>query len=166
MAEDEKPPEGDKEPEKAPEKTPEKDADTDLLQGARNPDAVKNALDNERKAAKDARQRAEAAEAKVKEYDDRDKTEAQKLEDKAAEADKRASGAELKALRYEVAADKELPLKWAARLTGSTKKELEDDADALLKELKPDRPNFDGGARKPAATDSVDDQIRRMAGRR
>ena len=147
-------------------KAPQDDPDAGLLAGARNPDAVKSALDAERAAAKQARQRAEAAEAKAKEYEDRDKTEAQKREEKAAEADTRAAAAELKALRFEVAASKGLDLDWASRLTGTTRKELEADAEKLAQKIAPAAPSFDGGARQAATADDVDSQIRRMAGRR
>lgn len=168
---DEKPPEGEQKPkdddqQQKPADRKSDDPDAQLLQGARNPDAVKNALDQERQTAREARKRAEAAEARAKEYEDRDKTEQQKLEEKAAGADRRASQAELKALRYEVAAEKDLPLKWASRLSGSTKEELASDADELAKEIKPERPDFDGGTRQAEPKEGdMDSFIRRKAGR-
>lgn len=63
----------------------------------------------------------------------------------------RAKTAEAKVLRYEVAAKKDLPLAWAARLQGETKDELLADADELLaaighKPLLNSQPN-DGAAR-------------------
>jgi hypothetical protein len=120
--------------------------------------------------------RAEAAEArtarnelekKVKSFEDRDKTEQQKLEERAATAEGNLTKAEMKVLRFEVAADKGIPLKHAHRLQGSTKEELAKDADELAKELGADTtPGFDGGARKPAPTGGdMDALIRRQAGR-
>lgn len=145
----------------------ERDPDADLLQGARNPDAVKNALEAERKAAREAKKAADEALAKVKEYEDRDKSEQQKKEEAAAAAEKRAAESELKALRFEVAAAKSIPLSQAHRLQGATKEELEADADAFLKDLKANGggTSFDGGTRQTAPTGSMDDAIRRAAGR-
>jgi len=57
------------------------------------------------------------------------KTEAQKIADKLAAAEKRAVELESKALRAEVAAAKGVPV---ALLTGSTQEELEAAADALI----------------------------------
>jgi len=141
--------------------------DAELLAGAKNQDAVKNALKSEREAAKTARKEAEQLAAKVKEYEDKDKSDQQKLEEAAKVAESKASEATLKALRYEVAAEKELPLKWAARLSGNTKEELLADATELAKELKTgSRTSMDGGARQPAPTSAgMDTLIRERAGR-
>jgi hypothetical protein len=71
-------------------------------------------------------------------------------------------------LRFEVAADKGIPLKHAHRLQGSTKEELAKDADELAKELGADTtPGFDGGrSAKPAPTAGGWTRlIRRQAGR-
>jgi hypothetical protein len=94
---------------------------------------------------------SEAAEleAKVKEFEDRDKTEQQKKDEEKAEAEQRATAAEAKALRFEVAAAKGVPLSQAHRLQGTTKEELEQDADAFLKDVKPGGGGggqLDGGA--------------------
>ena len=75
-----------------------------------------------------AKENREALEARQKEIEDSQKT----AEQKAAEASADATSARLEALRYKVAAEKGLSLSLAARLTGSTKEELEADADTLM----------------------------------
>lgn len=114
-----------------------------------------------------ARKRAQDAEARAKEYEDRDKTEQQKLAEQAQAAGTRADEAETRLLRYEVAAEKNVPTKLAKFLSGSSKEELERSADELLAELGDQtRTSFDGGAREgqvPAG--DMDAAIRRAAGR-
>ncbi|MCR6706559.1 MAG: hypothetical protein NVV66_18350 [Cellulomonas sp.] len=91
-------------------------------------DAGKKALTVER----DARAAAEKALADLrKEIEDSKKSAEEKAADDLAAAQRDAAAAELKSLRYEVAAAKGLDLKLAPRLTGATKAELEADADAL-----------------------------------
>ena len=111
-------------------------------------DPGKKALDAERKSRAAAEKRAKDLEARIKEFEDKDKTEAQKAADAKAEADKRAETAEAKALRLEVAFEKGLTPKQAKRLTGSTREELEADADELLEDFKPS----DDKDRKPPTT--------------
>lgn len=119
-----------------------------------------------REEAAGNRKRAQEAEAKVTEFQDRDKSEQQKAKEKAEKAESEAQKASLRALRYEVAAAKDLPLKWAARLSGSSKEELEKDADVLAKELKPEsRTTADGGVRQTVPDGGMDAYIRRAAGR-
>lgn len=70
--------------------------------------------------------KAKAAEA------DSSKSDLQRLADRVEAAEKRAADAEAKQLRAEVAQAKGLTAAQAKRLTGSTKEELEADADDLL----------------------------------
>lgn len=88
------------------------------------------------KALQAERARAAKAEADFKalqqQIEDSKKTAEQKAADDIAAARAEASQAAARALRYEVAAAKGLDLALAARLTGSTKEELEADADALM----------------------------------
>lgn len=77
-------------------------------------------------AERDARA---VAEKRLKEFEDRDKTEAEKTAERLAAAEKRASELEAKALRAEVAAAKGVP---AGLLTGSSQADLEASADALI----------------------------------
>lgn len=136
----------------------------------------KKALDAERKARAAAEKTATAAQKKLddmakrlQQFEDRDKTDAQKLAERAQTAEAEAAKASSKLMRFEVAADKKLPAGWANRLQGSTKEELEADADSLLKELGETRqrlsPDYDGGVRKPApASTDMNALIRQAAG--
>ncbi len=94
------------------------------------PPEVKAAL---RKANKEA----ETLRLKLQEFEDRDKSEAQKLAERAEAAEKRATELETRALRLEVAAEKGLTPAQAKRLVGSTREELAADADELLETFKP-----------------------------
>lgn len=88
------------------------------------------------KALQAERARAAKAEADLKAYkqeiEDSKKTAEQKAADALAAAQATSSENATKALRYEVAAEKGLDLALAARLSGSTKEELEADADKLM----------------------------------
>lgn len=70
--------------------------------------------------------------AKAKELEDANKTEAEKLSERATAAEQRAQEAELRLMRLEVAADKGLTPAQAKRLVGATREEMEADADDLL----------------------------------
>lgn len=82
--------------------------------------------------------------AKAKELEDANKTELEKLTERAAAAEHRAQEATLAALRLEVALDKApegMSLaqvrKLAKRLSGSTREELEADAEELFADFAP-----------------------------
>ena len=99
----------------------------------------------------EAQQRAE----KLEEYEEANKSEVEKAQGKASKAEQRAAEAEAKLLRYEVAADKQVPADALDLLTGNTREELEAKADKLLSLVKSrtennETPDFDGGAREPA----------------
>jgi hypothetical protein len=81
---------------------------------------------------KKARDERAALAARLKEYEDRDKSEGEKLTDKLTAAEQRAVAAEQRAMRLEVAASKGLTPAQAKRLVGDTKEELEADADEIL----------------------------------
>ena len=86
----------------------------------------------------EARAKANAdAATKLQQFEDRDKTEAQKLTERAEAAEKRAAETEARALRLEVAAEKGLTPAQAKRLVGTTREELEADAAELLETFKP-----------------------------
>ena len=123
-------------------------------------EAGKEALKRERAAAKAERKRADELAAKVKEYEDRDKTEAEKREEKLKDAEARAVAAERQVLVHQVAAKKGLTgdlADLAERLVGETKEELEKDADKLIKSVGAtgSGPRLDQGARnsRPAGSD-------------
>lgn len=92
---------------------------------------------------------------KAAEYDktvEAQKTEAQKLTDRATAAEKAAADAALAQARAEVALAKGLTATQAKRLVGTTREELEADAAELLKDLggaagQQSTTSFDGGAR-------------------
>ncbi len=76
--------------------------------------------------------------AKAAEYDkleDAKKTAEQRLSERLAQLEKDNEGLRLDKLRSDVAIAKGLPPKLARRLTGSTKEELEADADDLLEDM-------------------------------
>ena len=117
-----------------------------------------------------AKANADAA-TRLKEFEDRDKSEAQKLAERADAAEKRAAEIEGRALRLEVAAEKGLTPAQAKRLTGSTREELEADAEELKSMFAPSAtPSgaaLDLGVRgAPAATGGdMNQALRRAAGR-
>lgn len=87
---------------------------------------------NEAKKLRDRLKELEPLAAKAKELEDADKTETERLTERASAAEKRALEAEVRVLRMEVAAEKGLTPAQAKRLVGSSKEELEEDADDLL----------------------------------
>ncbi|MEU1919352.1 hypothetical protein ABZ742_04165 [Streptomyces albogriseolus] len=139
-------------------------------------DAGKKALTEERKARAAAERQARSAQKqldelgkRLQEFEDRDKTEAQKLAERATAAEKQAADAQAELMRYRVAADKKLPAELAARLRGSTPEEMAADADELLSLLNAQQqrqtPSYDGGVRQSARPASMNDLIRQTAGR-
>lgn len=104
------------------------------------------ALNAERDARKQADADLKKALDRVKELEDAGKSEDQKrterldaLEKSDVEQGTKLSAAEATILRYEVAAEKGIDLKAAARLQGSTREEIEKDADEFKKLLAPGR---------------------------
>lgn len=97
-----------------------------------------------RKWEKRAKDNSDAAK-RLKELEDKDKSESEKLSERATSAEKRAEEAEARALKAEVAHEKGLTAKQAKRLQGSTREELEADADDLLESF-------------PAGKDGKDDE--------
>lgn len=89
-----------------------------------------------------AKENAEAA-LKLKQLEDRDKSESDKLAERIAAAERRATEAEAKALRYEVAVEKGVKARW---LSGATREELEAAADEYLA----DHPPANGNGPAPA----------------
>jgi hypothetical protein len=123
------------------------------------PPEVKAAL---RKANKEA----ETLRLKLQEFEDRDKTEAQKLADRAESAERRAADVESRALRLEVAFEKGLTPGQAKRLVGSTREELEADADEVLRDFPvkpadPVVPSLDLGPRPNGANSALLDPTAR-----
>ncbi|MFC4124930.1 hypothetical protein [Nocardia rhizosphaerae] len=123
-------------------------------------DAGKAAIRKERESRqqlerqlRESKELSDTLAAKVQEFEDRDKSEAQKLTDQIAalqqqlaDKDAEVAKATLVATKAEVARVKGVP---ANRLSGSTKEELEADADAYLTEVAQQR---DSKPRKPPVT--------------
>ncbi|MGW3491785.1 hypothetical protein [Streptomyces sp. NPDC001054] len=122
-------------------------------------DAGKRALAEERRARSEAerrekeqRKQLDTLTARIAEFEDRDKTEAERLSTRATSAEKRAEQAEHSLLRLRVAAAKKLPPDLADRLQGDDEDAISADADRLLAAFRTAQtPSFDGGVRKPAA---------------
>lgn len=112
-------------------------------------DAGKRALEAERKRARDEKKRADELAARLKDLEDKDKTEGERLTGRLTEAEKRAEAAEARALRLEVAHAKGLTPGQAKRLVGTTQEELEADADEILAEFSPKETRGDDERRRP-----------------
>ena len=118
-------------------------------------DAGKKALEAERRNARAAAKERDALAARLKEFEDRDKSEADKAIERAAAAEARVTQLEAHATRLEVAFENGLTPAQAKRLVGSTREELEADAKELLATFKP---AADESADK--VTDSLDLGVR------
>ena len=151
-------------PDNPPAPTPPADGATPPAKPADVSDEAWNALgDPGKKAIVAERARADQALAQAaalqKQIDDSQKTAEQKAADDLKAAQDLAATATLQALKYEVAADKGIDLKLAARLSGATKAELEADAESLKALLgakpngnpKPDRSQGRGAGGEKAA---------------
>lgn len=97
-------------------------------------------------ALKKANKEAETLRLKLKEIEDRDKSENDRLKEQLTEANDRTAKAEERAMRLQVAIDKGLSSTQAKRLVGGNQEELEADADDLLETFKP----ADENGRTPA----------------
>ena len=105
------------------------------------PPEVKSALKKANEEAKNLR-------LKLKEYEDRDKTETERLTERLTAAERERDEVRTEALRLRIAHEKGLTPRQAARLRGSSEEELTADADALLEEFGtngPRRPTGDVG---------------------
>lgn len=130
---------------------------------------LKSALDAERKARREAEARAKALEPyekQLKEAEEAGKSELTKAtEALATERDARTK-AETALLRFQVGADKGVPVKLVQFLSGSTKEEIEASADTLLAEIgngdrpaTPGRPTERVVSNKPSSTLDNDDPM-------
>lgn len=111
------------------------------------------------KALAKANEEAKQARLKVKEYEDRDKTDAERTSEKLQTLEKDLTTAQADAVRFEIALEKGLTKSQAKRLVGSTREELEADADELMKDLglddegeKPSSPRRPKERLKPGAS--------------
>lgn len=136
-----KPQEGDPKPDSKPEPSPQGDKPKVF------DESYVKELRSENAAARKARQELEA---KLNEYEERDKSELEKLTGKLTKAEAAQKDAEAQLTRYAVAQEKEVPAKLVPLLTAATREELESQADLILENAKPADPDFDGGTREPA----------------
>lgn len=111
------------------------------------------------KALRKANKEAETLRLKLKEYEDANKSEQDKLAEAKAAAEKEAADAKRDYLRLKVGTAKGLPPEVAERLRGDTEEEMTEDADRLLTIFKPGAPtgSADGGNQgKTPASDKQD----------
>ena len=113
--------------------------------------------------AEAAKYRTEAQEAKAKaqEYEDAQKSELERAQDKLTQIETAKAEAEARLLRYEVAAEKNIGGNLMDLLTATSKEELEAQADLILENVKPaeaPKATFDGGPREPAPDPQTPDQ--------
>lgn len=102
---------------------------------------------------------------KLAELEAAQQTDAQRLEAERDDLKGKLTPLQQENARLRVAMEKKLDASLIDRLRGSTREELETDADKLLELFSP-TPQLDGGARRPApATGDMDSIIRHRAGR-
>lgn len=107
-------------------------------------------------ALRKANKEAEKLRLKLKEFEDKDKSEADKLVEARTIAEKERDALKREALQLRVGMAKKLPLEVAERLRGDTEEEMSADADRLAALLKPGAPSgsVDGGnTGKPPGTE-------------
>lgn len=95
-----------------------------------------------KRALQKANKEAETLRFRLKEFEDRDKTDAQKLQEERDALRAERDDLQSKSLRREVADEKGIDPKHIKYLTGSTREELELSADELSQDFKPSRPTF------------------------
>jgi hypothetical protein len=119
-------------------------------------DGLTLALKAERATRKAAEKEARELAARLRDLEDRDKSESEKLASRVAESERRAVEAEAQLLRLEVAAARKMNAEDVPLLHGTTREELEASAEALAAFAKRNEKvpaGFDGGARQtPAET--------------
>lgn len=117
-------------------------------------------------ALRKANREAEATRSKLKQYEDRDKTEMEKVAERATEAERRAQQAETALVRIRVATTKGLPSELADRLQGDNEREMAADADRLLSLVRPrNGTQVPKGPQGGGADQTMSDLIRQRAGR-
>lgn len=112
-------------------------------------DAGKKALDRERKARRDAEKQLSDLQTRLKEIEDKDKGEVEKLREENAQLEKDLADVRAQKLRLEVAAEKGVKPRW---LTGSTREEIEQAADEYLE----DHPPAEGATPPPSRRPNPD----------
>lgn len=134
-------------------------------------EAGKKALDAERAARKAAEDEQKKLAAKLKEIEDRDKSEAEKAAERLAAAEKRAAEVEARATRAEVSAATSVPVEILAGPKSSTVEDITAFATAVTayvteaSKKSPSGPVIPGQGKQPdkAAADNADDWLRSLA---
>jgi hypothetical protein len=106
------------------------------------PPEIKSILKKERDARKAAEKLANEQSAKVRTFEDANKTAEEKLVGERDALKSENEKLRLETLRRDVAAEKGIDPKAMNRLQGTTREELEADADSLLQILKPGKAPF------------------------
>lgn len=114
------------------------------------------------KALAKANEEAKQARLKVKEFEDRDKSEQELASEKLSDLEKNLTVAQADAIRFEIALEKGLSKNQARRLVGNNRDELEADADELIADLGLDGDGAPPSRRpkerlKPGASNQDDD---------
>lgn len=128
------------------------------------------ALKAERARANEATKLVKDLEAKVKEYADRDKSESEKFAERLAAAEKTAADAQAavgesasRLIRYEVAAEKELPAGLVKYVTGLTREDIEASVASVAADWsgqKPTGPKPDPSQGAGGSAVGIDEQIK------
>ena len=95
-----------------------------------------------KRALQKANKEAETLRLKLKDWEDRDKTDAQKIQEERDALKVERDQLALQSLRRDVAEDKGLTPAQARRLVGSSREEMEADADDLLETFPKAKPTF------------------------
>lgn len=107
-----------------------------------------------KRALSKANKEAETLRLRLKEIEDRDKTDAQKLQEERDALRAERDALALQSLRREVADEKGLTPAQARRLIGTTREEMEADADDLIAAFPKPKPAF-GSVGQGARTDAA-----------
>ena len=113
------------------------------------------ALRAERKERSAAEARAKAAEARLQEIEDAQKSEAEKLLERATRAEQDAASARTELLRERIAREEGVPATFIDRLRGESEDEIRDDAKLFVAAL-PAREGPDTTTHSPRARDGGD----------
>lgn len=132
-------------------------------------DGLKRALNSERQLRAAAEKAKSAAEKRIQEFEDAQKSDLEKVTARAEAAEKKAADLERSVLRSRVAAKHDLPAELADRLQGDDEAALDEDAKRLAALV---TPMGDMGARRGGgnggaggSADDMNAQIRAKAGR-
>lgn len=128
--------------------------DTDDTDTGEMPDRVKEVMRKERQQRREADKRANDLAARLKEIEDRDKTEAERLREQAEAAARESAEARAQLMRERVARRMNVPDELVDRLRGDNEEALEEDAKSLLGAITAREPEPPPRGPKPADGDT------------